>query len=171
MHHGQSDWRLLVAKKMSLKYRYGVFALIVFAACNPVRGCPEASYELASESRLPKWFVEKDASRDRGDLKVKMTFYVPPIRIDNVELELLDKAGKRIASVMGRSQSHPVSLKPENRYRGRPRFPRWDIVTVNGTFEVVEFKRMEPRFYVSDDPALIQSAKEFIEQSPAGTAR
>jgi hypothetical protein len=97
-------------------------------------------------------------------LRVRITFYVPFFPVDDVEVELIDRSGKTLSRATGRSVEHPVSRRGRASNNDAIVFPWWDIVTVAGVMEVVEFRQAGPLFYISDDPALVESAKEFIKQ-------
>lgn len=65
------------------------------------------------------------------------------------EFLLLDKSGRTIdeARVWGGSvkRIHPDSARGQE-------YPAYLLYTVNGVSDIVEHKRMEPTFRVSDDP-------------------
>jgi hypothetical protein len=44
-----------------------------------------------------------------------------------------------------------LSHKPEDSPEG---YPRYKVVTVNGITDVIELRKMEPVFYMTDDPAV-----------------
>lgn len=111
--------------------------------CCAMTGCIESSFQLAPESRLPKWIVIPPG-RTRADVSVEMTYYTPPL---GVKFRLRDKNGRTLATAKGKCRdSNPK----------QPGFvyPAYEEVTVNGTTEIIEHKKMEPIFYVWDDPAL-----------------
>jgi hypothetical protein len=59
----------------SRRVKFGVLIRLLCAACNPTRGCAESDFDLAAESRLPKWFTLA-AGQNRSDATVNMTYYI-----------------------------------------------------------------------------------------------
>ena len=73
---------------------------------------------------------------------------------------MIDRDGHTIATATGRTREHPRSILKRNRYGGydQDAYPLWTIVDVKGVIEVIEHRRMEPVFFVSDDPTLTKEA-------------
>jgi len=85
---------------------------------------------------------------------VKLAFYAPPVSsADNVDVDLVDLSGRSLAHATGKAIKHPRS--PDT-------YPNWTIIIVNGVMEVLEFRRVDGVFYVTDDVALLQEAKAFV---------
>ncbi len=59
---------------------------------------------------------------------------------------LKNNAGKKLAEVKGK-------VKCQYPYSGIS-YPFYEAVMVNGAIEILEFRKMEPIFYVNDAPAL-----------------
>lgn len=130
---------------------YLKFIFAVIAAC--IMGCAEASFTLAPESRLPKWF-DVPEGRLRSELKVTMDYYVyPRNRVAVFKLYEDDKfipLKKITGSARG---SRPLELK--NPPSGFPKhYPSYEVITVNGMTDIIEHRKMEPIFYVTDDSAI-----------------
>jgi len=120
------------------------------AACSPLRGCAEASFLLAPESRLPKWLM-LPAEKSRSDVKIMLTYYVPLIesRPRSATFRVLDAEGHVVASVSGTLQGgHPLTLEPSS---DPDTYPSYEIVNVNGIAEVIEHRRADDLFYIVDD--------------------
>ena len=120
-----------------------IICILMIVCCWGCRVFPESMFELAPESRLPRWFtLPKGLSR--ADVTVSMYCYVGPLGRSST-FWLLDKHGNALAKV------HAVTegLKPH--YLGTEAY---EIETTNGITEVIEFKQMEPIFYVSDGPSM-----------------
>ena len=118
--------------------------LIIVALCISscaISGCLESSFQLASESRLPRWMA-LPVGLTRADVSVTLNYYTPHIG-DDAKFILKDKKGKELAEVKGKVKNCPFTG-----YRA------YDAVVVNGTTEILEFRKMEPIFYVTDDPAV-----------------
>lgn len=118
-------------------------------------GCqyfPEATFELGSESRLPKW-VTLSPGLTRADVSVTMSYYVKPWGGSALFI-LQDPRKQTPTKVYGKLRGlEPLQLK--NPPQGFPRgYPSYEIVTVNGITDIIEHRKMEPIFYVTDDPAV-----------------
>ncbi len=117
----------------------------------------ESSFELAPESRLPHWF-SIPPGYGRKDLTVKIYYYSPPPPFGtyNLKAELLGPppVHKVLERKVGKQRWHPYSER-----RGYQSYPSYMIESVNGIEEVVEHKKMEPLFYISDDSNLVDEMK------------
>jgi hypothetical protein len=115
--------------------------------CQPL---PEASFELAQESRLPKW-VKLPPGILRADVSLTMHYYVSPSG-RTADFILQDKQGRNLASFSGTQKgAEPIKLKSVND-KSFSGFPIFEVITVNGMSEVVEHRKVEPMFYINDDP-------------------
>ena len=118
-------------------------------------GCgifPESSFELAPESRLPKWF-SPPPSMVRSNLAVTLDYYMG-FDGGSATVKLFDKDGSQLAKVSGKlSESGPFTFEPHE--QGPPyRYPMYEIVNVDGIVDIVEHRKMEAVFYMTDDPAV-----------------
>jgi hypothetical protein len=118
-------------------------------------GCesfPESTFELASESRLPKW-IALPAGMTRADVSLTMNYYVWPWS-RSATFILRSKKGQVLEKAKGKVRgSGPNQLK-NSRAGFPPGYPSYEVVTVNGMTEIIEHRKMEPTFYVSDDPVV-----------------
>ena len=118
-------------------------------------GCewfPESTFELASESRLPKW-ITLPPGLTRADVSVTMSYYVMPWGTSATFI-LKDTKAKTWTKVDGKVKGserfqlkHPPPGFP-------PGYPSYELITVNGITEIIEHRQMEPIFYITDDPAV-----------------
>jgi hypothetical protein len=118
-------------------------------------GCewfPESTFELASESRLPKW-ITLPPGLTRADVSITMNYYVKPWG-RSATFILKDKKGQVLAKVHGKQKGlEPLQLKhPPPGFP--PGYPSYELITVNGITDIIEHKKMEPTFYITDDPAV-----------------
>ena len=118
-------------------------------------GCewfPESTFELASESRLPKW-ITLPPGLTRADASITMSYYIKPWGSSAIFV-LKDTKGQIRAKVNGKVKgSEPFQLEhPPNGFP--PGYPAYEIITVNGITEIIEHRKMEPIFYITDDPAI-----------------
>ena len=123
--------------------------IVIFGALTAL-GCshfPESSFILANESRLPKWFALKPGET-RADVKVTMDYYSDR----TVTFTLTASSGRLAQKVIGQSRGlHPLKRKV-NVPGFAEGYPLYEVISVGGQTEIIEHRRMEPKFYVSDDP-------------------
>jgi hypothetical protein len=133
----------------ALRAIHPVKATIVFSGL-VLAGCAESSFVLAPESRLPAWF-EVPPGEVRAEVAVKLDYYV---RSSGPEatFALVDSRGHELGAKQGTVQGRrPLTLRSS--VAG---YPSYEIVTVDGITEVLEHRRMEPVFYVTDDAAILK---------------
>jgi hypothetical protein len=124
--------------------------LLVTAILGLMAACTEGTFELAKESRLPKWFdLPQGASRD--DVTVTMDTYLFPNQKSVFTLKR--KGGVTVSVVTAHrlgSYDQPKQLR--NPPSGFPvGYPSYEVLTSGGKVDVFEFRRTEPIFYTSDD--------------------
>jgi hypothetical protein len=137
----------------------------VFAGCHPLRGCVESQFVLSAASRLPRWFTPP-VNFTRTDLEVELYYYVPPVPdlIDNTVIYMRDRNGRTFETVTGNSCWHPATRWTPNgdgSFTPAP-YPHYTIVTVNGAMEVIEHPGMTDQFLVSDNPLVIEQARDSL---------
>jgi hypothetical protein len=112
----------------------------------------ESTFELASESRLPKW-ITLPPGLTRVDVSITMSYYVKPWG-NRATFILQDTKGQIRTKVDGKVKgSEPFQLKhPPHGFP--PGYPSYELITVNGITEIIEHRKMEPIFYITDDPAV-----------------
>jgi hypothetical protein len=113
---------------------------------------PESTFELASESRLPKW-ITLPPGLARSEVSVTMSYYVKPWGCSATFI-LKDTKGKTLTKVDAKVQGlEPLQLKnPPSGFP--PGHPSYELITSNRMIEIIEHRKMEPIFYVTDDPAV-----------------
>ena len=117
-------------------------AAILLSGCCLLIGCLESSFMLSDESRLPKWVALPDGLK-RADVSVTMNYYTP-LGGNDTKIILKNKNGKRLAEINGKEKCQD----PKSGY------PAYDLIVANGIAEVIERRKMEPVFYINDDPAV-----------------
>lgn len=127
-------------------------AIVAGVASLLLLGCdlfPEASFELAPESRLPMWFT-LPPRLSRSDVSVTMTYYVKSSGRTS-KFVLFDAKKRELAEVRGTQKGlEPIKLHNASSETSSG-YPQYEIVTANGVVEVIEHRRMEPLFYITDD--------------------
>jgi len=105
-------------------------------------GCLESTFNLANDSRLPKW-VTLPRGVTRADVSITLNYYTS-LGGDDATVVLRERGGKTISEVTGKMKCHSSFAS----------YPAYEVVVVNGIAEVVEHKKMEPVFYITDDPSI-----------------
>ncbi|MBB5343964.1 hypothetical protein [Tunturibacter empetritectus] len=127
---------------------------VVLAVSGSMIGCeyfPESTFELASESRLPKW-VTLPPELTRANSSLTLNYYVVPRR--RAKFILRDK-NERILNKENGKMGCRAPFELENPPQGFPSgYPAYEAITVNDITEIIEHRKMEPIFYVTDDPVV-----------------
>lgn len=137
-------------RQVTNQLKYAAMTLM----CLLLLGCqqPESTFEIAKQSRLPKWFTIPDGLT-RSDVTVTMTYYIKSSG-RTAKFTLLDRERHTIAEMNGSVKGlEPVQLK--NAAASSSGYPSYEIITVNGITEVIEHRRMEPVFYITDDASVL----------------
>ena len=123
--------------------------VFVFAVVVLISSLPESSFELASESRLPKW-ITLPPGLTRANVSLTMSYYSFPW--GRAQFILRDAHEHVIEKRYGKQPcSEPLELKNAPH---ADHYPAYEVVTVKGVTEIMEHRKMEPIFYVTDDPAV-----------------
>jgi hypothetical protein len=132
--------------------------LLVFVAliiAGSTIGCawfPESTFELASDSRLPKW-ITLPPGLSRVDVSITMSYYIMPwgssatFILQNTKGQTLKKVEGKVKGLEPLQLKHPPPGFP-------PGYPSYEIITVNGMTDVIEHRKPEAIFYVTDDPTV-----------------
>ena len=135
-----------------MKINVRVFILIFFTLT--LSGCLESSFVLSPDSRIPKWF-DMPVGKSRSELKVTADYHST---FDGGEgiFKLYDNSHffciqKVTAST--KDGNWPQSVQLQSSQEG---YPRYKVVSINGITDVIELRKMEPIFYVTDDPAILK---------------
>jgi hypothetical protein len=107
---------------------------------------------LAEESRLPAWFQIPDGMK-RQDLDVILTYY----SMGAADIELFDIRGekpKSLKEIRGENHHHPAYWEWAQLDWPKRSHPGFVVINVKGVTEIIEHKKMEPLFYISDEAAV-----------------
>lgn len=126
-----------------------VSILIIVRACSFF---PESSFDLAQDSRLPKWFA-LPANLTRSQVSVHLDYYIL-LGGRRADFTLLGPKNEVLAKVTGTAVGNePIKLERQPP-AFPPGYPSYEIITVRGVTELIEHRNMEPIFYISDDPTV-----------------
>ena len=115
-----------------------------------VAGCLESSFTLSQESRLPKWF-EASAGVPRGDLKVTMDYYSTFSGGEYVFKFYKKYSFFKLKEInVNIDAVHEIQLKDHSAV-GSNDYPKYYAITVNGITDIIEYRKMEPIIYMSDN--------------------
>jgi hypothetical protein len=113
---------------------------------------PESTFELASESRLPKW-ITIPPGLTRADVSITMTYYSVMWGNDATFI-LQDTKGKIRTKVNGKTRGRGTNYLKHTPPGFSPGYPSYSVITVNGITDIIEHRKPEPIFYITDDPAV-----------------
>jgi len=137
---------------MTIRVKKSILFLVALIIAASSMGCewfPESTFQLASESRLPKW-IALPPGLTRADVSVEMSYYIWPWG-SSATFKLQNAKGQTLTKVDGKVKgSEPLTLKhPSPGFP--PGYPSYEVITVDGMTEVVEHRKPEPIFYITDD--------------------
>ena len=115
---------------------------------------PESTFQLAKESRLPKW-IALPSGLDRNDVSIEMSYYIRPWG-SIAKFTLRDSKQRVLEKVDGKVKcGHPIQLRnPPSGFA--PDYPSYEIIAVKGVTEIIEHRKPEPIVYITDDPAVLK---------------
>jgi hypothetical protein len=134
------------------KFLLFLVALTISGSAIGCKWFPESTFELATESRLPKW-ITLPPGLTRADVSITMSYYVMPWG-RSATFILRNTKGQIRAKVRGKMRGlGPNQLKnPPHGFP--PGYPSYEVITVNGITEIIEHRKQEPTLYITDDPAV-----------------
>jgi len=146
------SWLSRVVTKIPRLWRYLLVGAVATLASTIIyqglRMFPESAFQLASESRLPKW-ITLPPGLTRSTVSITMSYFTWP----SAGFILQDAKGQTLEKVDGKVKCSDFRMK--NPPQGfPPGYPRYTEIVVKGTSEMIEHRKMEPVFYITDDPAV-----------------
>ena len=121
----------------------------VIVACEWI---PESTFELVSESRLPKW-ITLPPGLARADVSITMSLYSKLWGWSAV-FTLKDTKGQIRTKVYGTEKGRGTLYLKHPPPGFPPGCPAYEVITVNGITDIIEHRKPEPIFYITDDPAI-----------------
>jgi hypothetical protein len=113
---------------------------------------PESTFELARESRLPKW-ITLPPGLTRADVSITMSLYSKLWGWSAV-FTLKDTKGQIRTKVYGTEKGRGTLYLKHPPPGFPPGCPAYEVITVNGITDIIEHRKPEPIFYITDDPAI-----------------
>ena len=141
--------------KMTRRVDKFLLLFVALVIASSTIGCawfPESTFELASESRLPKW-ITLPPGLTRADVSITMSYYIMPwgssatFTVQDTKGQTLKKVDGKVKGLEPLELNHPPPGFP-------PGYPAYEIITVKGITDIIEHRKMEPIFYITDDPAV-----------------
>jgi hypothetical protein len=133
-----------------------LFFLVMLAIAGSVivlsEWIPESTFELASESRLPKW-ITLPPGLTRADVSITMSLYSKLWGWSAV-FTLKDTKGQIRTKVYGTEKGRGTLYLKHPPPGFPPGCPAYEVITVNGITDIIEHRKPEPIFYITDDPAI-----------------
>ena len=100
---------------------------------------------------MPRWFTLPSGVQ-RDSVNVTLVYYTAPLSGPPVAtVTLRGSGGQTLSEVVATLRGDPQSLQPDSG-SGRIPYPMYEVLTADGVTEVIEHRRMEPIFYITDDP-------------------
>lgn len=125
-------------------------------------GCLEASFKLSPESRLPKWF-EVPNNVPRSDITITMDSY-STLSGGRYIFKMKEKDSifneKKIIVDYRMTKELESKERPLGFHKG---YPAYEAVTVNGVTDIIEYRKMEPVFYMTDNPTIWRELERSME--------
>jgi hypothetical protein len=134
--------------------KFPLFVLLTIASSVIVLSewIPESTFELASESRLPKW-ITLPPGLTRADVSITMSLYSKLWGWSAV-FTLKDTKGQIRTKVYGTEKGRGTLYLKHPPPGFPPGCPAYEVITVNGITDIIEHRKPEPIFYITDDPAI-----------------
>lgn len=132
------------------------FLIVLTLLFSVLVGCkyfPESTFKLASDSRLPKWII-LPRGLTRAQVSITMDYYIKPWGNSASFIVQGGATDQVLQKIVGKVEcNEPFHLKSPGE-ESEPSYPSYEAISVNGVTEIIEHKKMEPTFYVTDDDAV-----------------
>lgn len=128
--------------RIFLRTRSYLLLVVLCTSSCAIVGILESNFALSNESRLPGWFAVP-SGLTRADVSVTLNYYTA-IGSYDTKIILKDNRGRTLKETIGKEKCQ----SPTSSY------PAYVLIEADGITEVIEHKRMEPVFYVNDDPSI-----------------
>lgn len=115
-------------------------------------GCLESSFQLSPESRLPRWFYMPE-ELERNSLSVQMDLY-STFTGGKVVFKLYKKGNLLDVKKYTVTSDEQPGIRSVQLDKSEGGYPRYKVVTINNITDIVELRKMEPVFYMTDDPVV-----------------
>jgi hypothetical protein len=144
-----------MAKLIQRTKIYLSLRILLTIVCSTSIACDslaESRFSLAADSRLPKW-VTLPPGLTRANVSLELSYYSMPWG-GRARFILQAKNKQTIEKENGKVRcKEPFRLKsPTQEYPSG--YPNYEAVTVNGITEIIEQRKPEPIFYITDDSAV-----------------
>ena len=124
--------------------------LLVLILFITLTGCLEASFELDSNTRPPKWF-EMPTGMKRSDLRVTMEYHSTFSGGEYVFKFYNKNKFFKLKKISVTTNEQPT-IRTKALKNSSGNYPAYNVITIKGITDIVERRKMEPIFYMTDDP-------------------
>lgn len=131
-----------------------LFITMSVTACHPLYGFIESEFELAVDSRLPRWFTVPPGYTREG-VGMTITLYSHPL-FQKVKMVVHDLGPehKKLMKKIGTERWHPCTERQFEEQKTGAVYPNYSIIIVDGIEEIFEQRERGDILYITDDPQL-----------------
>jgi hypothetical protein len=131
--------------------------VLLLASCHPVRGFLESEFNLSPDSPLPAWYPKLPDGYKREDVTIRMQYYTPLFHVDDTVFIVESGWWRTLYKGTGKSEHHPKYWAWAQKDWPARANPGYVNVTIDGKTEIIEHKKMEPIFHISNEEAVKQT--------------
>jgi hypothetical protein len=111
-------------------------------------GCLESSFELAADSRLPNWIEVQDGA-SRRDYRLTLDCY-STFSGGEFVFKLYKKGSFFKIQKATADLSRIKEIVQDDSLVKKDKYPKYFAVTIDGIVDIVELRKMEPVFYMTE---------------------
>ncbi|HMB81286.1 MAG TPA: hypothetical protein VKI43_14510 [Vicinamibacterales bacterium] len=142
-----------------------LLSTLVAGACHPALGCAESDFDLAESSRLPT-ALARPPNLNRREVSARLSYHLGLAAGEGrgiARLWLVNRSG--LATREALCENWNWTYPPASSGTDEKGYPHYSIINCYGTLDVIEHRKMEPIFYMVDDPAILAAAHEWARHA------
>jgi len=136
-----------------------LFSVLLIGACSPIHGFLESEFTLSPDSKLPTWFSDLPKNNKRENITIYLKYYTPIFNVNDTVIIVKD-GWQTLYEETGMREHHPKYWAWAQKDWPQRSHPSYVNITINGKTEIIEHKKMEPFFYISNEEAIKQTLGE-----------
>ena len=121
-----------------------------------MRGFLESEFNVSPDSPLPAWYPKLPDGYKRSDVTIRMQYYTPLFDVGDTVF-IVESGWRTLYEETGSSVNHPKYWAWAQKDWPARANPGYVNVTIDGKTEIIEHKKMEPIFYISNEEAVKQT--------------